>query len=488
VGVKQKTARGERPRRREKAPAPEAAPRVVVLAAGVGSRMRSSLPKVLHRIGGRPMLHAVLDTAERLSPAVTVVVLGAARPRVEEALSDRSVKVALQDPPLGTGDAVRCALEALEAASRSRGGDGPVLVLSGDVPLLRPETLSALIARRRDDGLDLAFLSFRPPEPGAFGRVVRDPRGRVRRIVEARNASAKETKIGEVNAGVYCFERDALARSIQALEKNPLSGEYYLTDTVEWLARGGRVDAIELEDWREAWGINTRRDLAAAEEIERRRSVDRALDSGATILDPSSVRIGPRVRVGRDVVLHPFVCLEGETEIGDDCEVFSFTRIAGSRLEPGSSAGPHSDVEGAVLGARSHAGPYSRVRPGTVLAEDVRLGNFVEAKNAVIGKGTKALHLAYLGDAEIGAGVNIGAGVITCNYDGVNKHRTTIGAGAFIGSDSQLVAPVTIGPDAYVGAGSTITKDVASGALAITRAPLKTVDGWATRRKSRKGG
>ena len=456
-------------------------PTIIVLAAGVGSRMRSSLPKVLHHVGGRPMLHAVLDAAEALEPAATVVVLGAARPRVEEALAGRRVTVSTQDPPLGTGDAVRCALPALGDAA------GPILVLSGDVPLLKAETLSALLQKQRAGSLDLAFLSFVPPEPGAFGRVVRDPQGRVRRIVEARNASAREAKIAEVNAGVYCFAPDALARAIDALERNPVSGEYYLTDAVEILADGGRgrVEATALEDWREAWGINTRRDLAAAEEIERRRAIERALDTGVTILDPATARIGPRVRIAPDAVIHPFVCLEGDTEIGEGCEVFAFTRIADSRLEAGSAAGPHSDVEGAVLGPHSRVGPYSRIRPGSELGEDVRIGNFVETKNAKIGRGTKALHLSYLGDAEIGAGVNIGAGVITCNYDGVNKHHTRIGEGAFVGSDSQLVAPVAVGPGAYVGAGSTITKDVPPGALAITRAPQRNVEGWAERRKAK---
>jgi len=455
-------------------------PRIIVLAAGVGSRMRSSLPKVLHPVGGRPMLHAVLDAAEALAPAATVVVLGAARPRIEETLAGRSVTVATQEPALGTGDAVRCALPALGAEG------GPVLVLSGDVPLLKAETLSTLLETRRAGALDLAFLSFRPPEPGAFGRVVRDAKGRVRRIVEFRNASAREAKIGEVNAGVYCFAARALARAIRALEKNPASGEYYLTDAVEILAKDGRVEATALDDWREAWGINTRRDLAAAEEIERRRAIERALDTGVTILDPTTARIGPRVKIAPDVVIHPFVCLEGDTEIAEGCEVFSFTRIADSRLEAGSTAGPHSDVEGATLGRRSRAGPYSRVRPGTVLGEDVRIGNFVETKNAKIGSRTKALHLSYLGDAEIGADVNIGAGVITCNYDGEKKHHTQIGAGAFVGSDSQLVAPVAVGPGAYVGAGSTITKDVPGGSLAITRAPQRNIEGWAERRKAKK--
>ncbi|MEO8430469.1 MAG: bifunctional UDP-N-acetylglucosamine diphosphorylase/glucosamine-1-phosphate N-acetyltransferase GlmU [Acidobacteriota bacterium] len=470
-------ARAVRPRRSVE----EGPVRVIVLAAGAGSRMRSSLPKVLHRVGGRPLLEAVLDAAERLSPSETVVVLGTSRALVEASFEGRAVRVAFQDPPLGTGDAARCGLEAIEPSG------GPVLVLSGDVPLLRPETLAELVRMRQAEDLDLAFLSFRPPEAGAFGRVVRDARGGVRRIVESKNATAREVKIGEVNAGVYCFRAEALGRCLSGIRKNALTGEYYLTDAVELIAAaGGRVGAIEIADWREAWGINTRRDLAAAEEIERRRSLDRALDGGVTILDPASVRIGPRVEVAADTVLHPFVSLEGRTRIGEGCEVFPFTRIADSELDAGAAVGPHCDVEGARIGPRSRVGPYSRLRPGTVLEEDVRVGNFVETKNAVLGRGTKALHLSYLGDAEIGAGVNIGAGVITCNYDGQNKNRTEIGEGAFVGSDSQLVAPVRVGRGAYVGAGSTITKDVPDGALAISRESQKNVEGWAARRRAKK--
>ncbi len=242
--------------------------------------------------------------------------------------------------------------------------------------------------------------------------------------------------------------------------------------------------AVEAEDWREAWGIRTRRDLAAAEEIARRRAVERALDAGATVVDPTSTRIGPRVEVEPDVVIHPFVALEGRCLIREGCEVFSFTRVADSVLEPGAAVGPHCDVEGARIGARCRVGPFARLRPGTVLEEDVRVGNFVETKKAVLRRGVKALHLSYLGDAEVGADANIGAGTITCNYDGEKKHRTRIGRGAFIGSDSQLVAPVTVGDGAYVGAGSTITKDVPAGALALSRARQENISGWVARRKA----
>jgi len=443
--------------------------------------MRSALPKVLHRVAGRTLVEAVLDSLAHLSPERVVVVVGAERERIERSLAGRAVEFVLQDPPLGTGDAARRAFEALPA------GSGPILVLAGDTPLLTGETLARLAARQAEGRFDLVFLTFRPPEPGDFGRVVRDARGKVRGIVEAKNASARQKRIGEVNAGVYCFAPEALGRALARIRKNPVAGEFYLTDAVEILAAGkGRVEAIEAEDWREAWGVNTRRDLAAAEEMERRRGVDRALDAGATVLDPATVRIGPSVLLAPDVVLHPFVCLEGRTVLEEGAEVLSFSRLVDTRLAAGSSVGPHCECEDASIGPRAKVGPFSRIRPGSVIEEDARVGNFVETKNTRIGRGTKALHLSYLGDADIGAGANIGAGTITCNYDGEKKNPTTIGDGAFIGSDSQLVAPVTVGAGAYVGAGTTVTEDVPPGALALSRVPQTNKEDWAAKRKAKK--
>lgn len=455
-------------------------PRVVILAAGLGSRMRSSLPKVLHRVAGRTMIEAVVETAQSVAPSAIVAVLGAGREQVAEVLQGHAVAVVVQDPPRGTGDAVRTALSSLD------NGNGPVIVLSGDAPLLTTATLNALLNRQRKGSLDLAFLSFRPPDPSDFGRVVRDRSGRVKRVVEYKNASDREKQLGEVNAGVYCFAGPALAPAIKKLRPNKVNGEYYLTDTIETLAsRAGKVDAVETADWREAWGINTRRDLAAAEEIERRRILERALDDGATIHDPATTRIGPHVRLEPDVVIHPFVCLEGETTLGEGCEVLPYTRISDTTIAARSVIGPHCDVEGARIGQRVRVGPFSRIRPETVLEDDVRVGNFVETKKARLGKGTKALHLSYLGDADIGEGANIGAGTITCNYDGEKKHATVIGDGAFIGSDSQLVAPVKVGKGAYVGAGTTVTHDVPDGALAVSRTPQKNIEGWAQKRAAR---
>ena len=328
-------------------------------------------------------------------------------------------------------------------------------------------------------------LSCRPPDPEGLRRVLRDRSGRVRGIVEASVASARQQTIAEVSTGIACFEAKALARSLGALRGGAAAGEIDSASAVAALCAAGlAVDALVADDWREACRVHTRRDLAVAEEIERRRAIDRALDAGVTIMDPATTRIGPRVTLEPDVILHPFVSLEGASKIAEGCEVFSFTRIADSTLAARASVGPHCDIEGACVGERARVGPYARMRPGTVVEEDVRVGNFVETKQAILRRGVKALHLSYLGDVEIGAEANIGAGVITCNYDGANKNRTSIGAGAFIGSDSQLVAPVTVGPGAYVGAGSTITRDVPAGALALTRSPQTTKEGWAGRRRA----
>jgi bifunctional UDP-N-acetylglucosamine pyrophosphorylase/glucosamine-1-phosphate N-acetyltransferase len=468
--------------RRPRAAQAEAAPQVIVLAAGIGSRMRSTLPKVLHRIAGRTLLDAVIDTAEGVSPSRIITVVGAGRDSVEASLSGRDVTIVVQDPPLGTGDAARRGRSALS------NGSGPVLILSGDAPLLTSATLTKLIERRRENGLDLAFLTFRPPETGDLGRVVRDAKGRVRRIVETGNATARQMRLPEANAGVYCFSSEALSRALGKLSRNPVNGEYYLTDAVEILtSSGGAVEGVEAEDWREGWGINTRAELAAAEEIERRRCLERALDAGASIVDPATTRIGPKVRFEPDAVVHPFVCIDGTSVVEQGSEILPFTRVIDCVIGPGAVVGPHCELEGARVGPRSRVGPFARLRPGTVLEEDVRVGNFVETKNAVLRAGAKASHLTYLGDADVGAGANIGAGVITCNYDGEKKHHTSIGEGAFIGSDSQLVAPVTVGKDAWVGAGSTITRDVPDGALALSRVPQKNLEGWAARRRGRKG-
>jgi bifunctional UDP-N-acetylglucosamine pyrophosphorylase/glucosamine-1-phosphate N-acetyltransferase len=465
-------------RGRASSPLPGKELSVIILAAGAGTRMRSTLPKMLHRVGGRSLIESVLAAVQGISAARVVVVLGASHRQVEPELAGRATPVR-QAQPRGTADAVR------EALGHLPGGEGSVLVLSAAVPLIHADTLRRLLDRQQGKRRDLAFLTFRPPDPTTLSRVLRDSGGGVRAI--ARAAAIKERRMGEASAGIYCFRRGALENALAGLRVNRLSGELELADTVEILARRrGAVEAIGI-DWREAWVVHTRRDLAAVEEILHRRGIERALDGGVTLIDPSTTRIGPHVTLEPDTVIHPFVMLEGRTALSSGCEVFSFTRIADSQVASSAVIGPHCDVEGARIGERARVGPFARLRPGTVLAEDVRVGNFVETKEASLGRGVKALHHSYLGDAEIGADANIGAGVITCNFDGRTKNRTVVGPGAFVGSDTQLIAPVTVGEGAYIGAGSTITEDVPPGALALTRVAQKNEPGWVERRKKRNG-
>ena len=457
-------------------PRPGRAPRVIILAAGLGARMRSTLPLVLHRIAGRTLIDTILDTAEALSPSQVVLLLGASRGQVEPTIEGR--RVAIGETNTRDGSA-RWLLGALDGKSSDLES---VLVLPGDAPNLAAETLARLIARQQDAKLDLALLSFRPPDSAEWNRVVRDRSGRVRRIAPPVESSGRARSAAEAHSGIYCFRGPALERALrQLVERDPRAD---LTATVEVLARGGKVEALEAEDWREAWSVRTRRELAAAEEIAHRRGIERALDAGATVIDPATTRIDATVTIEPDSVIHPFVILQGRTSLQSGCEIHSFTRVADSRVGSGSVIFPHCDIEGATLGERARVGPFARLRPGTVLEQDVRVGNFVETKEAALRRGVKALHLSYLGDVEIGAGSNIGAGVITCNYDGYVKNRTVVGAGAFIGSDSQLVAPVTVGEGAYVGAGSTITEDVPPGALSLTRAPQKNKEGWVAQRRA----
>jgi bifunctional UDP-N-acetylglucosamine pyrophosphorylase / glucosamine-1-phosphate N-acetyltransferase len=437
---------------------------VVIMAAGAGTRMNSDLPKVLHRVAGRTMLDAVLDEAEKLSPAKIVIVAGVGLAGASGRLrSRRGIEIVVQDPPRGTGDAVACALSALSESS------DPILVLSGDTPLITAESLAKLVEEFRRTNAAVVLFSSRPEDPGSLGRILRK-NGKVAGIVEVRDASPAQRKIREINAGIYCFRRDSLARGLKKIRDDNAAQEFYLTDAVTALARAReRVEGLELADSREAMGVNSRRELAFADAVERRRGAERLIDQGATLLDPETTLVGPYVSAARDVVIHPFVVLEGQTRLFEGCEIKSFC-----------------DLNDASVGSRTTVGPFARLRPGTVLEEDVRVGNFVETKKAILRRGAKASHLSYLGDAEIGENANIGAGTITCNYDGERKHRTRIGRDAFIGSDSQLVAPVEVGDGAYVGAGSTITKDVPADALAISRGSQRNIAGWAQRRRKRR--
>jgi bifunctional UDP-N-acetylglucosamine pyrophosphorylase/glucosamine-1-phosphate N-acetyltransferase len=459
---------------------------VIILAAGLGTRMKSATIKVLHRAAGRPIIDYVLDLAAGVGGRPPIVIVGHQREAVQQSIGERA-RFAVQDNPQGTGHAVLQAAAVLESEALA---GRRVLILSGDVPLTRPETLQRLIAEHEREQNALTLLTMRLANPAMYGRVVRDGEGAVQRIVEAKDATADEKLIDEVNAGIYVFEAEGLFDRLRALTPNNAQGEYYLTDLLAVLRDAGkRVGAVVVDDPVEALGVNSRAELATVEGEIQRRVVERLMAEGVTFRNPATVVIDSTVAIGRDTVVYPFVTLEGSTRIGEGCVVepgvHLINVIAGNdvHLKTGTVA------EDAVIEDEAAVGPYAHLRPGTHLGNHVKVGNFVETKKAVFGAGAKASHLSYIGDAEIGANVNIGAGTITCNYDGVNKHKTVLEDGVFIGSDTQLVAPVRVGKGAYVGAGSTITKDVPADALALSRTPQRVVEGWAARkREERKSG
>jgi bifunctional UDP-N-acetylglucosamine pyrophosphorylase/glucosamine-1-phosphate N-acetyltransferase len=454
----------------------------VVLAAGQGTRMRSSLAKVLHPLLGRPLLSYPLDACRAAGVGRIVAVVGHQADQVRRNLGAADVTFALQAEQKGTGHALLCAREALG----NGGFRGTALVLCGDVPLLRPETLWRLADAHRQAGALVTVLSMEPPEPRGYGRLVRDAAGRLERIVEERDASPAQRAVREVNTGTYALELpwawDALAQVGTANSQ----GEYYLTDVVGVAAQQGRAAAVLLEDPDEVMGINSRLHLAEAAAALRRR-INRAwMEAGVTLEDPETTWIEPGVALEPDVTLGPSVRLEGTSRIASGARIDQGSVVADSEIGPGAHVKPYCVLAEARVGPGAQVGPFAHLRPGAVLADDARVGNFVEMKKSVLGRGSKANHLTYLGDATVGEGANIGAGTITCNYDGVAKHKTAIGDGAFIGSNTALVAPVTVGAGATVAAGSTLTHDVPDGALGVARGKQRNVEGW-NRRKKRDG-
>ena len=422
----------------------------IILAAGAGTRMKSALPKVMHPIAGQPIIAFPVAALRPLSPAATVVVIGPQMGDVASAVVPAECVV--QHPPLGTGDAVRTALGPLDGRLAPQGDITDVLVLYGDTPFLATETLSRLLAERRRTGAAVLVAGMRPEEPGPYGRFVLAADGALERIVEASDASLEERAIDLVNGGIMTIEASHLRELVEGLDRNNAKREFYLTDIVR-LARqkGLECRTIELPA-AELIGINTRAELAEAEAIMQGRLRRAAMDAGVTLVAPETVFLSADTELGRDVVIEPNVTFGPGVKIGEGARICSF-----------------SHLEGATVGAGARVGPFARLRPGAVLEAEVHVGNFVEVKASRLGAGAKANHLAYIGDSDVGAHANIGAGAITCNYDGVNKFRTTIGDAAFIGSNSVLVAPVTVGGGAYVAAGSVITRDVPPDALSIAR-------------------
>ncbi|MEM8960419.1 MAG: bifunctional UDP-N-acetylglucosamine diphosphorylase/glucosamine-1-phosphate N-acetyltransferase GlmU [Acidobacteriota bacterium] len=451
-------------------------PRIaVVLAAGRGTRMRSSLAKPLHQVASRPMLAWVLDAARAAGCERLLIVVGHDADAIREQFADATdITWVEQTEQLGTG-------HALAQAERHVDGDALLLVLSGDVPLLRPSTLDALATAA--DAAWGAMAVAELDDPGRYGRVLDAGGGRLDRIVEAADASPEELAVRHINAGIYALPAPSIFDHLRRLDNDNAKGEYYLTDALGAAAQEG-VALVGLDDISEAFGVNTRRDLAQAAQALNRRTLDRLMDEGVTILAPERTTVEPHVRVGNDTVLHPDVNLRGDTVIGSGCEIHQGVWMQDTTLADDVLVKPYSILDHATVGEASIVGPFARLRPGTVLEEGVHIGNFVELKKTTMAPGAKANHLTYLGDASIGAATNVGAGVVTCNYDGERKHRTEIGAGAFIGSDTMLVAPVRVGDGATTGAGSTINQDVPDGALGVGRARQRNVEGWRERKKT----
>ena len=429
----------------------------IILAAGQGTRMKSALPKVLHKIAGLEMIGHVTAAASALAPERLSVVIGAHGEQIKTYLGEHAsnAAIAVQDPPQGTGDGVAKAVPHLDGFS------GAVLVLYADTPLIEPSTLQALV-REIEEGASVAVLGFTPPEPGAYGRLKRDDDGTLAAIVEAKDASPDEYAITLCNSGVMAFDAKFLSAHIGDLDNKNAKGEYYLTDLVAIARQHGKSCGIVEGDNDEVIGVNSRIELAEAEAIFQFNARVSAMENGATLTDPDTVYFSHDTKIGKDVIIGPNVIFGTGVSVADNVEVKPFSHLEGTNIGEGASIGP-----------------FARLRPGANLQAGAKIGNFVEIKKADIGAGAKVSHLSYIGDATIGADANIGAGTITCNYDGYAKHHTSIGEGAFIGSNSSLVAPVKIGERAYVGSGSVITKNVVDGDLAVARGRQAAISGWA---------
>ncbi len=451
----------------------------VILAAGQGTRMKSQRPKVLHEVAGMPMVYYPLQLARNLGCAPRLMVVGHGADQVEDSLSASGAAFVRQEQQLGTGHALGCAAAPLSAF------EGTLLLLCGDVPLLRRETLERLLSYHEAEAAAVTVLTAEVADPCGYGRIVRDG-AEVLRIVEEKDASAKEKALREINTGIYAFAAPFVFAALEAIGCDNAQGEYYLTDVLAIARqRGARVRALAAGDAGEAQGINDRVQLAAAGAEMRRRINEGLMRSGVTLVEPLAAFIDPTVTIGADTVIAPGVHLHGTTSIGRECRIEPGVVVHDCSIGDGVHLKAGSVLEGSRVGDVCSIGPMAHLRPGTVLAGHNKLGNFVETKKAILAERAQASHLTYLGDAEIGRNVNIGCGTITCNYDGANKHRTIIGDDVFVGSDVQFVAPVEIGRGSLIGAGSTITKDVPADALAIARSEQKIVPGWAARKRQK---
>ncbi len=451
----------------------------VILAAGRGKRMNSLKPKVLHEVLGRPILQYTLDAVKTLNPAKIVIVIGSGAEDVRKRINDEAISFVIQEKLLGTGNALAEAKNALIGI-----GDSTIVVLNGDSPLITAETLEGLLKKHKNDKNYFSFLSFIDDSVSGYGRVLRDKNGKVISIVEDKHTTSENRSIKELNGGVYAMEPDIL-NCLSRLKKHGSSGEYYITDIVDIASKlGKRVNTYNCPS-REIRGINTRAELHQVSEMLNSKIISEWMEKGVTFISSAATLVHPSVSIGKDTIIYPNTYLEGNTSIGKNCIIYPGARICDSVLGNGVLVKDCTVIENSKIEDMSTIGPFAHLRPHSALGRNVKIGNFVELKKAVIGDNTKASHLSYLGDAIVGENVNIGAGTITCNYDGQKKHITKIDSDVFVGSDSQLVAPVTIGKGAYVAAGATVIKNVPPGALAISRVKQRNIENWAKKRNAK---
>lgn len=444
----------------------------VILAAGKGTRMRSKLPKVLHKVGGKAMLQHVIDASTAAGADDKVVIIGHGAELVEEMVAGQA-KTALQAEQLGTGHAVLQTKEALKDFV------GTAMILCGDTPLLDGEELRKFYEAHQASGAAATVMTAIMDNPTGYGRIIRDAAGDVCAIVEQKDATEEQKAVKEINTGIYCIECPLMFKVLETITPNNAQGEYYLTDILDKLySAGKKVGGVVTADSDMVMGINSRKQLAVAEAVMRNRILDKLMDSGVTIMDPASTFIEASVKIGQDTIIYPYTWLEGNTEIGEDCEIGPNCRFTNVKMGDGNKI-QFTYAHDCEVKNNVTAGPYIHLRPDTVISDNVKIGNFVEVKNSNVGVGTKLPHLTYIGDSDIGSGVNMGCGCITVNYDGKKKHRTVVGDNSFVGCNTNLVAPVTVEANTYIGAGSTITKDVPEDALGIARARQKNIEGWA---------
>jgi bifunctional UDP-N-acetylglucosamine pyrophosphorylase/glucosamine-1-phosphate N-acetyltransferase len=453
---------------------------IILLAAGEGKRMKSALPKVVHPLGGKPLIVHVLDSATRLQPQKIAVVIGHGADAVRRACAGIDASWVLQKQQLGTAHAVGCARETFHGFS------GTLLILNGDVPLIRLETLRALLTHHQEKRAALTFVTARLKEPTGYGRIVRDGGGAPVRIVEERDASAEEKTLNEINAGIYAADADFLFRAVDGVSNANAQQEYYLTDVVAAaLSAGKRVETLEVTNAREILGINTREELAAMEKALQERINRQWMDAGVTLKDPQTTYIEEGVKIGRDTTIGPNTHLLGQTVVGERCRIDGSAYLTNARVANDVHVRFSVVMSDCQIADNAIVGPFAHLRPGSRLGRGVHIGNFVETKEATLGDGTKANHLTYLGDVTIGRETNIGAGTITCNYDGFKKYRTQIGDRVQVGSDSTLVAPVALGDDVYVATATTVRHDAPAGALVYNSRSEKVKEGWTAEKRKK---